>query len=392
MSDNILYFDCFSGVAGDMFVAALLDMGVGSIDFLRGELEKIDMEGWAIEAEPVKVSGIAATRFRVELSEEEQEPRSLSDIQTLISSSRLGEAIRSSVMAVFSRVARAEAAAHGETLETVHFHEVGMLDSIIDIVCACLLMDRLSPVKIVTSPVALGQGMVDTEHGLMPVPAPATTILLMGVPVVQGAERCELATPTGAALVAYFADEYGPLPAMRPDAVGYGAGTRKTVGPNLLRVISGKIDVTGEPELVTQQVLLETNIDDSTPEELGYLVERLLAEGATDAWLTPVIMKKGRPGVALSVLCAYSDIERNLDMIFEESSTFGVRIDTVERHCLERCVEKVKTPYGMIRVKVGHRHGRNITVSPEYEDCRRAAREHGVTLGAVFEAARRALE
>ncbi|GBE58308.1 hypothetical protein BMS3Abin01_01242 [bacterium BMS3Abin01] len=392
MSDNILYFDCFSGVAGDMFVAALLDMGVGSVGFLRGELEKIDFDGWAIEAEPVKVVGIASTRFRVELSDGKQEPRSLSDIQTLISSSSMDENIRSNVMAVFSRVARAEAAAHGETLETVHFHEVGMVDSIIDIVCACLLMDELSPFKVVTSPVALGQGVVDTSHGVMPVPAPATTILLMGVPVVQGAERCELATPTGAALVAYFADEYGPLPAMRLDAVGYGAGSGEKAGPNLLRVLSGKIDVTGEPELVEQQVLLETNIDDSTPEELAYLLERLLAESATDAWLTPVIMKKGRPGVSLSVLCAYSDIERNLDTIFEESSTFGVRIDTVERHCLERRIEKVKTPYGMISVKVGHRHGKNVTMSPEYEDCRRAAAEHGVTLHTVFEAAKKAMQ
>ncbi len=390
MSDNILYFDCFSGVAGDMFVAALLDMGVGSVDFLRGELEKIDLEGWSITAEATKVSGIAATRFRVELSGEEQEPRSLADIQALIASSGLDEKIRSSVMAVFSRVARAEAAAHGETLETVHFHEVGMVDSIIDIVCACLLVNELSPFRIVTSPVALGQGVVDTRHGVMPVPAPATTMLLMGVPVVQGAERCELATPTGAALVAYFADDYGPLPAMRLDGVGYGAGTREGGSANLLRVLSGKIDVTGDPELVEQQVILETNIDDSTPEELAYLVEKLLADGAADAWMTPLIMKKGRPGVMLSVLCSYRDIERTLDTIFEESSTFGVRIDTVERHCLERCMEKVKTPYGTISVKVGHRHGRNVTISPEYEDCRRAAREHGVTLRTVFEAARKA--
>lgn len=374
-----------------MFVGALLDMGVGSVDFLRGELEKIEFDGWAISTRETKVSSIAATRFMVELSDGEQEPRSLADIQTLISASGLDEKIRSNVMAVFSRVARAEAAAHGETLETVHFHEVGMLDSIIDIVCACLLMDRLSPFKIVTSPVAVGQGVVDTRHGVMPVPAPATTILLMGVPVVQGAERCELATPTGAALVAYFADEYGPLPAMTLEAVGYGAGTRETGTANLLRVMSGRVDIAGAPEQVEQQVLLETNIDDSSPEELAYLAEQLIAGGAADAWLTPVIMKKGRPGVVLSVLCPYGEIERNLDTIFEESSTFGVRIDTIERHCLERRIEKVKTPYGMISIKVGRRHGRDVTISPEYEDCRRAAEEHGVTLRAVFDAAKKLL-
>lgn len=391
MSDNTLYFDCFSGVAGDMFVAALLDMGVGSIDFLKSELGHLGLKGWSIAAEPVKVSGIAATRFKVELSEEEQEPRSFVDIETLISSSGLKQNIRSSALAVFGRVARAEAAAHGESLDTVHFHEVGMLDSIVDIVSACLLVDKLSPQEVVTSPVALGMGSVETKHGDMPVPAPATASLLMGIPVVSGAHKCELATPTGAALIAYFADRYGPLPAMTLQAVGYGAGTRDTGGPNMLRVMSGRVDIAGTPELVEQQVLLETNIDDSTPEELAYLAERLMAGAAADVWMTPVIMKKGRPGVVLSVLCSHSDIEINLDRIFEESSTFGVRIDTIERHCLERRIEKVKTPYGMISIKVGSRHGKDINISPEYEDCRKAAEELGVSLRTVYDAARKAL-
>lgn len=391
MSDNTLFFDCFSGVAGDMFVAAMLDMGVGSIDFLKSELGHLGLEGWSIATEPVKASGIAATRFKVELSEEEQEPRSFNDIETLISTSGLKPNIRSSALAVFGRVARAEAVAHGETLDTVHFHEVGMLDSIIDIVSACLLVDKLAPQEIVTSPIALGTGTVETKHGEVPVPAPATASLLMGIPVVSGAYQCELATPTGAALIAYFADRYGPMPAMTLGAIGYGAGTMVTDGPNMLRVMSGKVDITGTPEQVEPQVLLETNIDDSTPEELAYLVERILSSGASDAWLTPVIMKKGRPGVLLSVLCGHAYIEKNLDLIFEESSTFGVRIDVVERHCLERRVEKVRTPYGTIRIKVGHRHGKDVTVSPEYEDCRQAAERHGVTLRAVFDAAKKAL-
>jgi uncharacterized protein (TIGR00299 family) protein len=391
MSDKTLYFDCFAGVAGDMFVGALLDLGVGSLEFLEGELGKIDINGWSISVEPVKISGIAATKFSVKVTESEQQPRSLADIEALISASGLQEKIRSNALAVFSRVARAEAEAHGESLDEVHFHEIGMVDSIIDIVCACLLMDELFPAKIVASPVAMGSGMVDTSHGLMPVPAPATANLLKGVPVVPGAAKCELSTPTGAALLAYFADTYGPLPQMVLDAAGYGAGSHKIEMPNMLRVLLGKVDMADSEGQIEQQVLIETNIDDSTPEELAYLVERLLGEGATDAWLSPVIMKKGRPGVVLSVLSPPGEIEGNLDLIFEESSTFGVRIHSVERHCLNRRTEKVKTPYGMIDIKVGTRHNRDITFSPEYEDCRHAAAEHGVSIREVFEAAKKAL-
>jgi uncharacterized protein (TIGR00299 family) protein len=391
MSDKTIYFDCFAGVAGDMFVGALLDLGVGSLEFLEAELGKIDISGWSISVEPVKISGIAATKFSVKMTESKQQPRSLADIEALISASSLPKKIRSNALAVFSRVARAEAEAHGESLDDVHFHEIGMVDSIIDIVCACLLMDQLSPVKIVVSPVAMGSGMVDTSHGLMPVPAPATANLLKGVPVVPGAAKCELSTPTGAALVAYFADTYGPLPRMVLDKAGYGAGSHKIEMPNLLRVLLGKVDIADAEGQVEQQVLIETSIDDSTPEEVAYLAEGLLEGGATDAWLTQVIMKKGRPGVVLSVLSRPGEIESCLDLIFEESSTFGVRINNVERHCLERRIEKVKTPYGMIGIKVGSRHNRDITISPEYEDCRRAAAENGVSIREVYEAAKRAL-
>ncbi|MBI5870758.1 MAG: nickel pincer cofactor biosynthesis protein LarC [Actinobacteria bacterium] len=388
MTGPTVYIDCFSGVAGDMFVGALLDAGAGSLQLLQAELEKVKIDGWTISTEPVQVSGIAATWFSVEIEGEEQEPRSLSDIEELIASSGLSEKVRSHCLAIFGRVARAEAKAHGESLQTVHFHEVGMVDSIIDIISTCVLFEELKPREIFCSPVALGSGTVQTRHGIMPVPSPATALLLKGLPVLQGGERQELATPTGAALVSYFARSFGALPPMKLTGTGYGSGTRETRGPNLLRILIGeRVEAMAGGEL-EQQVLLETNIDDSTPEHLAYLIDRLIAAGAADAWLAPVVMKKGRPGVVLSVLCEPGEVGAKLDLIFKESSTFGVRSNLVERHCLERRLETVHTSYGEIQVKIGTWRGRDVTISPEYEDCRAAAEKHGVPLESVFAAAR----
>lgn len=380
-----------------MFVAALLDLGAGSVEFLEESLDGLGLDGWSIASEKTKASGLAATRFRVETAEEQQ-PRSFSGIRKLLAAARLPETVRSHSLAVFGRLAEAEARAHGQSLEAVHFHEVGMVDSIIDIVSSCLLVAELSPERVICSPVTLGSGTVDTRHGIMPVPSPATAILLAGVPVRQGSEHQELATPTGAALVSYFADSFGPLPDIRLDSAGYGAGTRETRGPNLLRMILGKpwslaaADTGGEAGGdIDSQVLLETNIDDSTPEQLAYLAERLLDAGAADAWLTPVIMKKGRPAVTLSVLGRPGDADRLLDLIFRESSTFGVRARNLERHCLQRRELTVGTAYGEVRVKVGVWRGRQVSVSPEYEDCRRAAARHGVAISDVYDAARAAV-
>ena len=391
MSGPTVYIDCFSGVAGDMFVGALLDAGAGSLKLLKTELAKVDFDGWSIATEAVQVSGIAATRFSVNIEVGEQEPRSFSDIEELIAGSGLSERVRSHCLAIFGRVARAEAKAHGESLQTVHFHEVGMVDSIIDIVSTCVLFEELKPREVFCSPVALGSGTVQTRHGIMPVPSPATALLLTGLPVLQGGDRGELATPTGAALVSYFARSFGALPTMKLTGTGYGAGTRETKGPNLLRLMLGERMETSAGEEVEQQALLETNIDDSTPEQLAYLVERLLAAGAADAWLTPLLMKKGRPGVMLSALCLPGEVREILDLVFKESPTFGVRINMIERNCLARRLQTVETPYGPIQVKIGAWRGRDVTVSPEFEDCRAAAEKNGVPLATVYEAARAAL-
>ena len=396
MPGQTVYIDCFSGVAGDMFVGALLDAGAGSLDLLRKELSRIDIEGWEISTEAVKVSGIAATRFAVAIEGEEQEPRSFSDIEELIASSELSREVRSHCLAIFGRVARAEAKAHGELLQTVHFHEVGMVDSIIDIVCTCVLFEELKPREVFCSPVTLGSGTVQTRHGLMPVPSPATAVLLKGIPVLQGSERQELATPTGAALISYFARSFGAMPTMKLGNVGYGAGTRKTKGPNLLRMMIGERRVEGiaieAGGVVEEQVLIETNIDDTTPEKMAYLMDKLLATEAADVWMNPILMKKGRPGVVLSALCPPEKAERIMDVIFSESSTFGVRLGTLERHCLERRSETVNTGYGRVRVKIGTWRKRDVTFSPEYEDCRAAAEKAGVPIDTVYDAAKAAVE
>ncbi len=394
LTGQTLFLDCFSGIAGDMFAAALLDLGAGSLELLRAELAKLDLDGWSISLKKVTAAGVAASRFVVTLGREE-EPRSLAAIEDLLAGSRLAESVRSHCLAIFGGLARAEAEAHGETLETVHFHELGMVDSIIDIVSSCILVELLAPKEIIVSPLALGSGTVETRHGRMPVPAPAAAVLLKEIPVFQGPGRGELTTPTGAALVSYLADSFGPLPMMKMNRVGYGAGSEARrgggeKGRSLLRLILGQRAGAAADEQIERQVLLETNIDDCTPEQLAYLAERLLGAGAADAWLAPVLMKKGRPGVLLSVLCPPGDEGKHLDLIFSESSTFGVRIGDVERHCLQRRVEAVETRHGTVMVKVGSWRGRAVTISPEYEDCRRISLEKGVPLAAVYDAARQA--
>ncbi len=369
-----------------MFAGALLDLGAGSPEMLESALGGLGLRGWSISWERRIVNGISAGKFDVKV-EEEQEPKSYAAIKKLIRAAGLPEAAQSHCLEIFGRLAAAEAAAHGESLESVHFHEVGMVDSIIDIVSACLLMEDLSPDEVLSSPVALGSGWTQTMHGQMPVPAPATASLLKGIPLFQGSEEAELTTPTGAALISHFAGSFGPLPPVTISAIGYGAGSRKTKRPNLLRCIKGERAGAGGEE-DGGQLLIETNVDDSTPEQLAYLAELLIHKGAADAWLTPVIMKKGRPGVVLSVLCPEEREEQFLDMIFSESSTFGVRATPVKRRCLEREIIEVGTPHGTIRVKIGYRRGKAVTISPEYEDCREAALAAGVPIAEVYAAAR----
>jgi hypothetical protein len=378
---RLLYLDCASGAAGDMLLGALVDVGL-PLDALRAELEKLPLRGYRLEAAPVQRAGLRATQVTVVAEGHDHGHRGLGDILGLIESSALPESIRTRAAALFRRLAEAEAAVHGTTPDHVHFHEVGALDAIVDVVGGVIGLEWLGAGRIVASPLNLGTGTVRMEHGTFPVPAPATALLVKGVPVYAAGEG-ELLTPTGALLVTGHAQAYGPLPACVPEAVGHGAGSRDTPGrPNVLRVVVGE---EGAPE--ERVLVLETEVDDMPPQLLGPLMDRLLEAGALDVYYTAVQMKKARPGVLVTALCAPSRREVLEEVLFAETTTLGVRRQEWERTVLERRSVAVATPYGEVSVKLGLRAGRVTNAQPEFEDCQRRAAEKGVPVKEVWAAA-----
>lgn len=385
---RIAYFDCFSGVSGDMTLGALLEAGL-PLDDLQAALAALGVDGLTVTAQKVKRRGFAATQVRVAAGHAPPGRRSLSDILRLLAASRLDPAVKADAGRVFTRLAEAEAAAHGIAVEEVHFHEVGALDAIADIVGAAFGLRRLGIDEVVASPLNTGSGFVEGAHGRMPVPAPGTARLLLGLPSYSSGIQAELTTPTGAALMATLAGRFGPLPSMAVQAIGYGAGARELEEqPNVLRVVVGEAAGAGlEADTVS---LLETNLDDMNPQFFEHLLDQLFAAGALDVWMTPVTMKKSRPAVALSVLCPPEAARRLAGLVLEGTTSFGVRLASVERLKLQRQVVDVETPYGPAQVKVGRRGQRVVHVSPEYEACRRLAAVTGRPLAEVFDAARRA--
>ncbi|HAK60247.1 MAG TPA: nickel pincer cofactor biosynthesis protein LarC [Nitrospiraceae bacterium] len=384
---TLAYFDCFSGISGDMTLGALVDAGV-SIEDLRAELAKLDLPGYEITTEKVTRSGLAATKVDVILDKKEQPARRLPDIRTIIEKSSLSPAIKKNSMTIFERLAEAEARVHGTTIDKVHFHEVGAVDAIVDIVGSVIGLELLRITKIIGSPVNTGSGSVHTSHGRLPVPAPATAELLRGIPLYNSSVAFELTTPTGAAIISTISSFFGPLPQMKLDRVAYGAGNKDLPGqPNVLRLMIGEPVAEYEEDA---SMIIETNIDDMNPQVYDYLIERLMHEGAQDAYLVPIIMKKGRPAVLLSVLTDKANMDAVLDTVFRESTSIGVRIHEVGRRKLNRETHEVTTSYGTIRVKVSKRGDEILTVTPEYEDCKRIAKEKQVPLKAVMEEARKA--
>lgn len=375
------YFDCFNGAAGDMIVGGLLDAGA-SFQELEKELAKLALPDCRISAEKVKKQGISATQFRVHTGTGAKPHRHLKHITELIAAASLAPAIRDTAIRIFTRLAEAEAKIHGTTIEKVHFHEVGAIDAFIDIVGTCAALNLLGVERIVCSPIPVGGGNIQCEHGIMPVPAPATAELLRGMPIAATQEPGELCTPTGAAILTTLASEFQAMPSMTVSTVGYGAGTREgKTRPNVLRVVIG--DAEGMPSGEFEQVmLLETNLDDATPQVLGYCMERLIEAGALDAWTQPIQMKKQRSAVLLSVLCRPADAAAMEQVLFRETPTLGIRRRPVERRTLPRRIELVNTKFGEIRVKVAM-SDLWPTATPEYEDCREAARKHDVPLRAV---------
>jgi len=384
---KLAYFDCFAGAAGDMIVGAVLDAGL-EIDRLRAELAKLKLPGCSVSAEKVRRAGLAGTKFTVAVEPADQPNRNLADVVAIIEAADLPPRAAERAKAIFARLAEAEARVHGTSPEHVHFHEVGAVDSIVDVVAAAVGIELLGIDKVICSPIPVGSGTVTTAHGVLPVPAPATAELLKGFPTAEPEApplSGELTTPTAAAVLTTLAERFGPMPAMEIEAVGYGAGSRDPGDmPNLLRVLIGAESGAGAADTAVE---LSANLDDCTGEVLAATVEKLLAAGCVDAWCTPIYMKKSRPAWMLSVLCPPGEVQRAEQIIFAETTTLGIRRRVCGRSRLGRRHVTVETRYGAIRVKVGSLGGREMTASPEFSDCQAAAEAHGAAVKEVIAAA-----
>ena len=379
---KVLYFDCFSGAAGDMILGALLDAGA-SEDAVRETLSALPLEGFALELRAVTRSSLRATKAEVRVTGEHPQ-RGPREIAALLSD--LPKGVRERAQRVFDLLTDAEARVHGISPGDVHFHEVGAVDAIVDVVACAAAIEALAPERIVASPVATGRGFVDAAHGPLPLPAPAVVELLRGVPIEERG-RHELVTPTGAGILREAVDEFGPMPPMTITAAGYGAGSRDTALPNVVRVFVGE---TTDARSGNPLLQIEANVDDMNPELLPHAVESVLAAGAVDAWVTPVLMKKGRPGFVLTALASRAERDRVVDVFLRETTTFGVRMHEVAREVLDRSWSEVEIEGHPVRVKVGSRAGAIVTAAPEFEDARRVAKETGMPLKDVYERALRA--
>jgi uncharacterized protein (TIGR00299 family) protein len=381
---RIAYLDCFSGISGNMMLGALLDAGL-ELERLETELAKLPISGYKLKVEPVKRHGLGGTHVEVEVSETGVE-RHLHHVEEIIESSDLPEEVQQRGMDIFRRLAQAEAKVHGAPVESIHFHEVGAMDAIVDVVGAAIGLWLLGIDQVYASPVHVGRGTVKCAHGVLPVPAPATLELLQGVPVYGRDVDAELVTPTGAAILTTVAEAFGAAPPMQVNHIGYGAGTRELPIANLLRISIGEVVTKADDYERDTVTLIETNIDDMNPQWYEHTMARLFDAGALDVFLTPIQMKRGRPATQLSVLAPETHVSDTLDILFAETTTIGVRMHAVQRRKLRREVVTVETPYGPVAVKVARRGEAVVNATPEYRDCQRIAAEHGVSLKDVYRA------
>lgn len=380
MQKTILYFDCFSGISGDMAVGALLDLGADRNLLLKG-LASLPVAGYKIEITKGARQGICGTDFNVVLDARHDQPeRSHREIQTIIETSGLNPNVKKISAAIFHVLAEAEAKVHGTSIDHIHFHEVGAVDSILDVVGAALCVDNLHPDLVLCSPLNLGGGTVVARHGVLPVPAPATAEILNGVPVYAGAVQKELTTPTGAAIVKALCAGFGNLPAMALARTGYGLGKMELENPNVLRAFIGKAEDPGK-----RVVVLETNLDNMNPEIYSYLYPKLLEMGVLDVYAIPILMKKNRPAQLLGVICPNHLVAAVEEWLFRETPTLGIRKYAVDRAELERKSVQVETKYGTVAVKVAGANGRPLKVAPEYEACREIAEKTGQPLQTVMQ-------
>jgi uncharacterized protein (TIGR00299 family) protein len=422
---KILYYDCFSGISGDMNLGALLDLGIDK-RYLIEELSKLNLKGYEIKVSRDSRKGIQGTKVDVTLQEHHHEHnhnedghshvhksndyshgnhthshdehRNLKDIEGIINSSELNSKVKELSKKIFMKVAEAEAKVHGKSLYEVHFHEVGAVDSIVDIVGAAICLNHLNVDKIMSSSIELGGGFVKCAHGIIPVPAPATVEILKGIPVKLGAVPFETTTPTGAAILAAIVDEFQDDKNFIIDKIGYGIGNRDTEIPNVLRVMlveeadkpiihKNKVEqvYNAQCDNETDQQIIECNIDDMNPELYESIIDKLFTEGALDVYLTPIIMKKGRPSIKISVLCEDCKVEKMKEVLFRETTTFGVRSFKVNKTMLEREFNKVKTSYGEVTVKEAYYKGEKIKSKFEYEECRKISESNGISIREVYE-------
>ncbi|MBI5187190.1 MAG: nickel pincer cofactor biosynthesis protein LarC [Nitrospinae bacterium] len=386
-SQKTAYMDPFSGISGDMLLGALIDLGF-PLENLERAIAGLKIPGCSLKVERTKKKGISAVKFHVLVEQMERRHAHLKDVVGMIESSSASPGAKGLADRIFHRIAEAEAKVHGTSVDKIHFHEVGAVDSIVDVLGAAMAIDYFGFHEIIAGPVNTGSGTVKCDHGVLPVPAPAVAELLMGIPSYSSGESRELTTPTGAAILATVATSFGPLPLMEMEKSGYGAGHADLPdSPNVLRIIQGTpVKKRNGEELLE----METNIDDMNPECYEYVMDLLFQAGALDVYLTPIIMKKSRPAVKLSVLCEEQKAAEMRRLLFRETSTFGVRERRVTRNKIERTMKTVETEHGPVEVKTGFLDGFPIRISPEYESCAKAAREKGVPIQEVFNAAREA--
>ena len=389
---KILYYDCFSGISGDMNLGALVDLGVDG-EFLIKELSGLQLDAeYEIKINKGLKKGINGTKVDVILRHKDHSlhqhetllghhHRNLKDIETIINGSSLNNRVKKSSLDMFRRIAEAEAQVHGKSIYEVHFHEVGAIDSIVDLVGAAIALDHLNVDKIMASPVQVGGGFVKCAHGLIPVPAPATVELLKGIPIKSGLVSFETTTPTGAAILAANVEEFTDKMEFSIEKIGYGLGNRDLEIPNVLRVFLGKTDRREEND---EQYILETNIDDMNPEFYSYIEERLLEIGALDVFKTPIIMKKGRPATKLSILVDKKTEKAVLEIVFKETTSLGIRKSKVEKIMLKRKFLTVKTKYGDVTIKSSYYNGEPVKYKAEYEDCKKIAAENKIPIAKVY--------
>ncbi len=382
---KIAYLDCFSGISGDMTLGALLDSGIDEAAF-RSEIAKLTDIEFKLNITKTSKGSITATDAEVVIYEEHHH-RHLHTIVDIINRSALSDYVKTNAVNTFHKLAEAEGKVHGTSPEEVHFHEVGAVDAIVDIVGSSIGFEMLGVDKIIASPLPTGYGFVNAAHGIIPIPAPATVELLKGIPIYSTDIEGELVTPTGAAIITNFAEEFRKLPMMKLQSTSYGAGKKNFGIPNVLRMFIGEIETA---EILNQScnvAMVETNIDDMNPEFYEILFERLFEIGALDVYLSPIQMKKNRPATLLSVICSLENVNDIAITILQNTSSFGVRISKSERVCLDRRWENVNTQYGQIKLKIGMFEGKELKASPEYEDCKSAAKEHNVSIYTVYESA-----